>query len=176
MNREEIKGIVERNLHTLYGIDGEVHITIDELNTIDGILMEVYKRSISNNKQKRVLSEDHKQKISASLKGKPLSEATKERIRKNSQRINVYQYTTDGELVCVWKSTRDAERNGGFSNSAISKCCRGKRKTAGGYVWKYKPLGEEDVNITIHIEKTYQNEHPERTFMIKKRKCPIGNK
>lgn len=166
MNREEIKEIVERNLHTLYGIDGEVHITIDELNTIDGILMEVYKRSVSNNKQKRVLSESHKKKISNSMKGKKLSEAAKERMRKNSQRVNVFQYTTDGELVCVWKSTRDAARIGGFSNSSISKCCRGKRKTAGGYVWKYKPIDKEDINIKIHIEKTYHNEHPEQAFGV----------
>ena len=92
------------------------------------------------------------------LKGRKLSEKTKERMRQNSQRINVYQYTVEGELVAVWKSTREAARIGGYNNSAISKCCRGKRKTAGGYVWKYKPLGEEDIDISIHVEKTYEKE------------------
>ena len=159
MKREELKEIIARNIYNLYGMEGEVNITIHELNTIDGILMDIFKR----NQQERTivpLSEEHRKKISNSMKGKKLSEKTKERMRQNSQRVNVYQYTKEGELVAVWKSTREAARIGGYNNSAISKCCRGKRKTAGGYVWKYKPLGEDDINITIRIEKSYKNEHP----------------
>lgn len=159
MKREELKEIVAMNVHNLYGMEGEVHITIEELNTIDGVLMEIFKR---NKKERTVvpLPESHRRKISNAMKGKELSEATKERIRQDSQRINVYQYTIDGELVAVWKSTREAARIGGYSNSSISKCCRGKRKTAGGYVWKYKPLGEDDVNISIRVEKIYKKERP----------------
>lgn len=163
MKREELKEIVARNIHNLYGLDGEVNITIEELNTIDGVLMDIYKR----NKQERTvvpLSDSHKQKISNAMKGKRLSEATKERMRQNSQRVNVYQYTLDGELIAVYKSTRDAARCCGLNNSSISKCCRGEWETASGYVWKYKPLGEDDINITIHIEKTYKNEHPVRVL------------
>ena len=40
----------------------------------------------------------------------------------------------------------------------------GKRKTVGGYVWKYKPLGENDASISVNIEKTYKIEPPVRVL------------
>lgn len=49
----------------------------------------------------------------------------------------VGQYTLDGELVKVWQSTHEVERQLGFAQSHISKAARGKQKTAYGYVWKY---------------------------------------
>jgi len=50
---------------------------------------------------------------------------------------SVGQYTPNGELVKVWKSTMEVERQLGFSNGNISAAARGKFKTAYGYVWKY---------------------------------------
>ena len=49
----------------------------------------------------------------------------------------VGQYTTDGNLVKVWQSTREVQRRLGFDHGDISKVARGKKKTAHGYVWKY---------------------------------------
>lgn len=49
----------------------------------------------------------------------------------------VLQYTMDGEFVKEWPSTMQAEREGGFNNRLISACCRGKRKTHKGFIWKY---------------------------------------
>lgn len=49
----------------------------------------------------------------------------------------VSQYTLDGELVKVWQSTSEAERQGGFAHSAISNVANGKRKQAYGFIWKY---------------------------------------
>ena len=37
----------------------------------------------------------------------------------------------------------EVERKLNISNSHISACCKGKRKTAGGYKWKYAT--EKDV-------------------------------
>lgn len=42
----------------------------------------------------------------------------------------------NGELVLVFPSTQEAQRNG-FSQSNISECCNGKLKTHKGYEWKY---------------------------------------
>ena len=53
----------------------------------------------------------------------------------------VGQYTLDGELVKIWQSTSDVQRQLGFSQAHISKVARGKRKTAYGYVWKYVEEG-----------------------------------
>ena len=49
----------------------------------------------------------------------------------------VLQFTMDGELVREWLSMMEAERNG-FCHGNVSLCCLGKRKSAYGYVWKYK--------------------------------------
>ena len=50
----------------------------------------------------------------------------------------VLQFTKDGEFVKEWKSSTDVERNLGFAQQHISSCCTGKRKSANGFVWKYK--------------------------------------
>lgn len=51
--------------------------------------------------------------------------------------ISVLQYDKNNNLVAKHFSIMDAERNTGIYNSNIVKCCKGERKTAGGYVWKY---------------------------------------
>ena len=50
----------------------------------------------------------------------------------------VFQYSKDGEFVRKWKSTKDVERNLGYAHTNISSCCLGKRKSAYGFIWKYK--------------------------------------
>lgn len=45
---------------------------------------------------------------------------------------------TTNEVIAEWQSTHEVERKLGFNNSAISKCCTGKRKTCGGFRWSYK--------------------------------------
>lgn len=49
----------------------------------------------------------------------------------------VVQYTKAGELVQVWQSTMEVQRQLGFNQSHISDVTLGKQKTAYGYVWKY---------------------------------------
>jgi len=49
----------------------------------------------------------------------------------------VDQFTLDGIFVKTWESATDAARELGIYNSAIGKCCIDKRKSAGGYVWRY---------------------------------------
>lgn len=44
-----------------------------------------------------------------------------------------------GEVIKKWDSAAEANRQTGIHFSHISDCCRGKRKTAGGFIWKYKP-------------------------------------
>ena len=42
----------------------------------------------------------------------------------------------EGRVIKEWQSAMDAVRSG-FRSSKISECCSGKRKTHGGYQWKY---------------------------------------
>lgn len=57
----------------------------------------------------------------------------------------VNQYTKDGEFIKTWRSIKDASSFYGITH--IWDCCQGKRKTAGGYVWKYN--NREQAHITI---------------------------
>lgn len=51
----------------------------------------------------------------------------------------VIQYSLDGGFMAEYDGVRDAVKANGFkANSSISECCTGKRKTAYGYIWRYK--------------------------------------
>lgn len=50
----------------------------------------------------------------------------------------VLQYTLTGVYVTEYPSAHEAERINGFTENTVSRCCSGKRKTAYGYIWKYK--------------------------------------
>ena len=49
----------------------------------------------------------------------------------------VAQRTKDGEFINCFKSIADAERVTGVDNTTITRACKGKQKTAGGFVWQY---------------------------------------
>ena len=50
----------------------------------------------------------------------------------------VLQLSLSGELIREWPSTKEIERQLGFDNSAVGRCCNGKQKTAYGFKWMYK--------------------------------------
>lgn len=49
----------------------------------------------------------------------------------------VAQYSIDGKYIKTFSGMNEAGRITGVNSSAISMCCRGIRKTSGGYIWKY---------------------------------------
>ena len=59
-----------------------------------------------------------------------------ERLGK-AQSKPVAQYAQDGELIKVWPSTMEVERQAGFSNGNISQAANGRYKKAYGFIWKY---------------------------------------
>lgn len=62
----------------------------------------------------------------------------------NSKKVN--QYDLNGNLIRLWYSTMDIERELKIRHDKISNCCSHKKsyKTAGGYKWEY---AEEDCNV-----------------------------
>ena len=66
------------------------------------------------------------------------SEESKNKMSKNRPSKPVIQYSKDGEFIAEYPSTRDAERQTGFSHTSICNCCKGKYKSTVGYIWKYK--------------------------------------
>ena len=55
--------------------------------------------------------------------------------RSNSKKIPILQYTLDGEFVREWPSAVDVGKE---VNGNICHCLNGRRKSAYGFIWKYK--------------------------------------
>ena len=51
----------------------------------------------------------------------------------------VLQYDKEGNLLKEWNSAAEIRRFYGIHNSSICAVCNGKKKTAGGFHWEYKP-------------------------------------
>lgn len=112
---------------------------------------------MSKSKMGKRHSENTKKKMSESHIGKHLSEETKMKISKANAGNNhpffgkhhteeyrknkskpILQYTKDGELLKEWFGAKEVERVLGIYQGNITKCCQGKLKSAGGFVWRYK--------------------------------------
>lgn len=50
----------------------------------------------------------------------------------------VLQYTKQGDLINEYPSIMEAERQTKIHSGSISNCCNNKRKTSGGFIWRYK--------------------------------------
>lgn len=50
----------------------------------------------------------------------------------------VMQFTKGGVLILVFAGLQEASRETGVNPGNISSCCRGERKSAGGFIWKHK--------------------------------------
>lgn len=82
-------------------------------------------------------SEEHRAKISASLSGENNYWHGKTGILNKASK-QVYCE----ELHRVFGSTKEASAELRIDNSSIGKCCKGSRKTAGGYHWRYATAEE----------------------------------
>lgn len=65
----------------------------------------------------------------------------KELQKKHGYMINtvkIIQYTKDNKFIKEWNSIKEANKVLGIDKGNISSCCRNRRLTAGGYIFKYK--------------------------------------
>lgn len=87
-------------------------------------------------------TEETKRKISKSNIGKHSNKLTEEQIEKiknnapSNKPVSQLNVTTN-EVINIYRSTREAERQTGIPHQNIAECCKGKRKSAGGYKWEY---------------------------------------
>ena len=124
---------------------------------------EETKNKISKSNKGKIVSNETKNKKRISMIGKFPSEITKEKMRKsaigkfkseshknniklkkdniikgvrlaNSKPIN--QYNLEGDFIQEWPSIVEAKKYIGKGD--IQACCKGKQKTAGGFIWKFK--------------------------------------
>lgn len=126
-------------------------------------LSKVFKGRTAWNKGKKTgigpnigkkMSEETKRKMSESRKGKPtwnkgkkMSEEFKQKLSEVHKGKNigashhnskkVIQYDLNMKQIKVWHCIEDIRRELGICSQNISKCCKGKYKTVGGFIWKY---------------------------------------
>lgn len=96
---------------------------------------------LNNGKERTLL---HKKNLSLSLKGrisnnkgKKFSDEYKNKLSMshNHQKKEIIQMTLNGDIVKIWESIESAKRE--LKNNHICECCRGKLKTAAGFIWRY---------------------------------------
>ena len=80
------------------------------------------------------LSEEHKRKLSTTKKGKNHPMFGKI----SPKRIPILQFTKDMVFVKEFDSAKSASIELNIIRENIIACCKNKRKSAGGYIWKYK--------------------------------------
>lgn len=51
----------------------------------------------------------------------------------------VYQYDKNYNLIKIWTSTQECDRNG-YNHGAVSACCRSELKHYKNYIWSYIPI------------------------------------
>ena len=114
---------------------------------------EEQKRKMSESHIGKHLSEENKKKISEALSGekaywygKHHSEEAKRKISEaNKGKVYapikaVLQFSKDGKLIEEYPSIMEASRQTGCCHGNICKCCKGKHKTCGGFIWRYKEI------------------------------------
>jgi group I intron endonuclease len=107
-------------------------------------------KSKSQAGRKRVKSsEETKNKMSVSQKKlytngyiSPVKgrKSTKKELDHNRQKnfIEVDQYSRDGLFIKSWISPCIVQEKLNIARTNIVNCCKGKRKTAGNYIWRYR--------------------------------------
>lgn len=81
--------------------------------------------------------DEHKELLRIRSTGKKHSEDAKKKITESKQKP-IVQYNKNNEKIAEYASGIDAENKTGISRSHISQCCNRKRKSAGGYLWRFK--------------------------------------
>jgi hypothetical protein len=147
-----------------------------KFNKIQKIIREIgekpivltYKENLINS-EAYLLEDDIIEKIGITKEGGVLVNVIKDNVNRNKDRdysksnnnsIKRIQYDLDGNFIKEWESAKQVERILGICNSNIVNVCNGKRKSAGGFIWKNKNESDKFIrNISLegqsHIKKLY---------------------
>jgi hypothetical protein len=95
----------------------------------------------------KILSKETRQKISDVQTGKP----------KEWERQITIKYDKQGNKLETFASAKIASQQSGISYSNLVQCCLGRRKYAGGYIWRYasKEHNFENFSFEEYDKKLY---------------------
>lgn len=103
---------------------------------LSGINAPYYGRHHTEETKKRY--SEQRRGINNPFYGKKHTEESRLKIRDSLPKCSVAQIDIDtNEIINIFPSQKEAERQTNIYHSNISKCCKGKSKTAGGYKWRY---------------------------------------
>jgi group I intron endonuclease len=110
-----------------------------------------HKQKLGKSRKGKKRTEETKQKMinSSYIKGKKRTEETKQKISKTHLKLKItrfnkhlnkpiIQYNKQGIFIKEWINATEAAKNLNKASVAISECCNEKRKSAYGFVWKFK--------------------------------------
>lgn len=112
---------------------------ISEANKGKYISLE-QRKIISDTHRGKKLTDGHKRALSiaASRKNANLTSEDRQKLKDNAATARrVVQLDTDGNVIARFKQIEHAAAATGVGRSNISSVCRGRTKTAGGFVWVY---------------------------------------
>ena len=84
----------------------------------------------------RIQSKEEREKRRISNLGKKRSIETIKKLSDSSKK-KVYRYSLDGKYIDEYDSALDAQNILGINRAKIGACCLFKRKSAGGYIWRF---------------------------------------
>ena len=107
----------------------------------------------------KILHEDTKNLMSALrsgehhfMFGKKHQDEARDLLREANRKV-VQQWSRDGiELLRTFESIEEAAKDSGACGAHIGKVCKGVRKTAGGFHWKF--VSDEDVQVNEQLRFT----------------------
>lgn len=116
------------------------------------------RRKMSKTHKGMFLSDEIKEKISSANTGKKRTESERKRMseiqkqlflnnpnrrveiseRRKGSGKPVEQFDLNNNYIKTYKSAKEAALENNFDSSNITKCCKGKKMTHKGFIWKYK--------------------------------------
>jgi group I intron endonuclease len=121
-------------LEQFYIKELKTHVSQGGYNVSFGGESAMMGRKHSTETRKR-MSESRKGKPSPN-KGKIASNETRKKLSKCHSK-SVVRIDLDGNVVAIYKSITEAGKTVGIAGTNITKVCRNKKKTAGGFCWHY---------------------------------------
>lgn len=103
----------------------------------------------------RVITNTQRQKLKELAKDRVPSDEFFKKSRE-AHIIKIYQYDLDGNFIKEFESLTEAAKNCNSATTNISRCCKGKLHTAGGFIWKYFKTDKIEPAKTTWKAKIYK--------------------
>ena len=145
-NKGRVKSLYndsERILKPWINNDGYLNVvlyknTVAQHRLVHRLVAEVFIPNLYNKPQVNHLDENKLNNCVNNLEWATAKENSNFGTRNERISRKILQYSKSGEFIKEWLSAAEVELELDISHSNIASCCKGKRKYAGGFVWRYK--------------------------------------